>query len=173
MSGMNFIRKNLAVCGLADIGTQEIFSGYGFNAQLQCAGGFDNWLDDYVEVKLLPFDDAAPVPELTFEEAQKWLIHQWEQGKKILISCTAGESRSVSMAIGLLHAREEGAFLTISKEVCSLVQGAYPHPAVLISVAGHLNVSVEFDELKDLYSTIKIQPPFPWSDELLIRSLNR
>jgi hypothetical protein len=171
MSGINFIRKNLAVCGVSDIGAPDTLTSQGFNAQLQCAEGFDKWINDYVEVKPLPFEDAVPVPESIFEEAREWLSGQWDQGKKILISCTAGESRSVSMAIGVLHIKEKGNFLTISGEVCSLVRGAYPHPAVLGSVASHLDMTLGFDKLKALYSSIKIQPPFPWSDELLRSSL--
>jgi len=173
MSGINFIRKNLAVCGVSDIGAPDTLTSQGFNAQLQCAEGFDKWINDYVEVKPLPFEDAIPVPESIFEEAREWLSGQWDQGKKILISCTAGESRSVSMAIGLLYVKEKGNFLTFSREACSLVRGAYPHPAVLASVATHLNVGVKFDELKDLYLSIKIQPPVPWSDELLLSSLRQ
>ena len=105
---MNYIRDNLAVCGFGDIGSREQFEAHGFRVQLQCAEHFDPWLPECVEVMAAPFDDGAPIPKELFHTAQDWLAAHWDSGFKILISCAAGHSRSVTMAIALLS-RKDGA----------------------------------------------------------------
>jgi hypothetical protein len=156
---------------LADIGTPDEFLSHGFKAHLQCASGFDDWLGKYVAVKCIDFGDGAPIPFGIFREGQAWLSDHWDAGHKILISCSAGESRSVAMAIGLVLMKEQNGFSTACHEVFRKVMGAYPHPAILTSVARHCGAKPTFDELRHLYDTITMQPPFPWTDDLLVAAL--
>jgi len=122
-------------------------------------------------VKVLHFDDCAPIPREMFFEGQNWLSYHWDSGNKILISCSAGESRSVVMAIGLLYSKEGGNFVRVCHDVCSEVRGAYPHPAILASAAAHCHVILSLDEMRELYASIRSQPPFPWTERLLMDSL--
>ena len=171
MTDIHFVKENLAVCGISAIGSRQEFEKHGFQAHLQCTTGFDDWLKEHVEVKLLPFEDTFPIPKLVFVDAQNWFSGHWKKQHKILISCSAGESRSVSVAIGLLYLIERDDFLNICSEVFNKIPGAYPHPNTLISAAIHCDVAITFNELKDLYNNIRIQPPFPWTDELLKEAL--
>jgi hypothetical protein len=164
---MHYIRHNLAVCGYHHIGQREEFESHGFRAQLQCTEHYDPWLTEYLEVLLAPFDDGMPIPEALFHTAQDWLAAHWDSGCKILISCAAGQSRSVTMAIALINRKGGLNFLDAARDVISRVPGAYPHPDVLASAARFSGRPLQFAELQSLYAAIQNQPAYPWSLELL------
>jgi hypothetical protein len=164
---MHFIRNNLAVCGFLGIGDRVSFEAHGFNAQLQCAKAFDPWLPECLDVKALPFDDCAPIPEALFQEAQAWLNKHWKSNSKILISCAGGQSRSVTMAIALLSLKAGMTFLSATAEVIEKIPGAYPHPIVLFSASCLCGEPLTLTELRHVYASVKDQPPCPWSEELL------
>jgi hypothetical protein len=163
----HFVRSNLAVCGFLGIGSREEFSARGFHAQLQCAEPFDAWLPECVEVMSLPFDDAARIPEGTFRRAQDWLGAHWDLGHKILISCAGGQSRSVTMAITLLHAKGRLRFIDAIRDVMDRIPGSYPHPHVLASAARFCGEPLKLEDLQAAYAAVPVQPPYPWSVELL------
>src|SRR5436190_21553002 len=100
---MYYIRDDLAVCGFHHIGRREEFESHRFSVQLQCTGAYDPWLPECVEVLTTPFDDGMAIPRDLFKQAQDWLGAHWDSRRKILISCAAGHSRSVTMAIALLN----------------------------------------------------------------------
>lgn len=165
------IKDNLSVCGFGGTGDRQQFERHGFQAHLQCAEGFDGWLKDCLDVKFLPFDDAVPIPLECLDEAQTWLSEHWDRGHKILVSCAAGESRSVAMAACLLTLKTEADFYLACEEVLSKVPGAYPHPSILVSAAAYCGQILDFDRLKNLYLKIPAQPPFPWTDDILKEAL--
>jgi tRNA-specific 2-thiouridylase len=78
------------------IGKREEFASHGFRVQLQCTDNYDPWLGECLEVMATPFPDGLPIPEEVFHTAQDWLAKHWDSGRKILISCAAGQSRSVN-----------------------------------------------------------------------------
>ncbi len=166
------IRKNFSVCGFEGIGDRSSFERHGFAVHLQCVEGFEDWLKECVDVKCLPFDDGLPIPINTLDKAQTWLSGNWDRGHKILISCAAGESRSVTMAACLLTLKTDVGFSLACEEVFAKVLGAYPHPNILVSAACYSGVILDFDQLKEIYLKIPIQPLFPWSNDILKDSLN-
>lgn len=170
---MHYIRDNLAVCGYHHIGKREAFESHGFRVQLQCTDNYDSWLAECVEVMTAPFPDGLPIPRELFLAAQEWLAKHWDSGSKILISCAAGQSRSVTMAIALIHRKGGLNFLDAAHEVISRVPGAYPHPDVLASAAEFSGRALEFAELQSVYAAIRNQPPYPWSLELLQEAVLR
>ncbi len=169
---IHHIKENLSICGFGGIGDREHFVSHGFKAHLQCAEGFEEGLKECVDVKCLPFDDAVPIPFECLDEAQTWLAGHWERGHRILISCAAGESRSVAMAACLLALKTDAGFYGACEEVFTKVPGAYPHPNNLVSAANYCGVIFNFNQLKDLYLKIPVQPPFPWTDDTLKDVLN-
>lgn len=169
---MYHMTDNLSISGFRGIGDRQQFERHGFQAHLQCAEGFDGWLKECVDVKCLPFEDAVPIPFECLDEAQTWLSGHWDRGHKILISCAAGESRSVAMAACLLALKTDAGFYGACLEVFNKVPGAYPHPSILISAAAYCRVSLDLYQLKDLYLKIPAQPPFPWTDDILKEALN-
>jgi hypothetical protein len=164
---MHYIRDNVAVCGYHHIGRREEFESHGFRAQLQCTDNYDPWLTECLEVMSAPFDDGVPIPEALFHTAQGWLAAHWDSGRKILISCAAGRSRSVTMAIALLSRKGGLSFLEAANEVISRVPDAYPHPYVLASAAFFSGEPLQLEQLQSLYAAVRNQPAYPWSLELV------
>jgi predicted phosphodiesterase len=166
-----YIDEKLSVCGYSGISSQVEFSRHGFNAQLQCTDGFDDWLNEILDVKCLPFDDCVQIPLQILESAYEWLSDHWDKNNRILISCAAGESRSVSIAIGLFTLKT-GMTLTDACKVCfSAIPPAYPHPQPLISVARYCSCRLKLNELREIYKLILVPPPFLWSENDLIEAL--
>lgn len=164
---MYYIRDNLAVCGFHHIGQREEFESHRFNVQLQCTGAYDSWLAECVEVLTTPFDDGMAIPQDLFNQAQGWLGTHWDSGCKILISCAAGQSRSVTMAIALLNRKGGLTFLEATRDVVDRVPGAYPHPHVLASAARFSGEPLQFEELRGIYESVRSPPRYPWSLELI------
>jgi hypothetical protein len=164
---MHYIRDNLAVCGYHHIGKREEFASHGFRAQLQCTDNYDPWLTECLEVLQAPFDDGVPIPQELFHTAQDWLAGHWDSGGKILISCAAGRSRSVTMAIALLSRKGGLSFLEAANDVISRVPDAYPHPYVLASASLFLGEPLYLEQLQSIYADVPNQPAYPWSLELV------
>jgi predicted phosphodiesterase len=156
------VTDKLWVCGYSGIPSPQEFAAYGFNAHFQCTDGFDDWIADYAEIKCLPFKDCTAIPPQILSTAFSWLKSHWEKNHRILISCGAGESRSVSIAIGLLSIAEQMPFLQACRIVFQAIPKAYPHPKTLLSVANHCDASLNMDRLRDIYDSILNPPPFPW-----------
>jgi protein-tyrosine phosphatase len=135
--------------------------------QLQCTEHYDSWLPECLEVMSAPFDDGIPIPEALFHAAQGWLDAHWDSGCKILVSCAAGRSRSVTMAIALLSRKGGLSFLDAANDVISRVPDAYPHPYVLASASFFSGEPLQLEQLQSIYAAVPNQPAYPWSLELL------
>lgn len=170
---MHYVRDNVAICGFHEIGERESFRSHRFHAHLQCAAPFDPWLGEEVEVKATLFDDGAVIPPNLFREAQSWLDGHWDRGHRILVSCAAGRSRSVTMTIALLHRKTGLSFFDAAREVVAKRPEAYPHPDVLASAARYCGETLAFEQFRSLYDEARYQPPCPWPDELLHEALGR
>jgi hypothetical protein len=170
---MQYIRDNLAVCGFHGIGRREDFVLHGFRVQLQCTEPFDGWLSECVDVLATPFSDGAPIPPELFHKAQNWLALHWDSGDKILISCAAGQSRSVTMAMALLSRKAHLKFVDAAHEVVARVPTAYPHPYILASAASLCGQPFRAEELQSVYASVAAQPPYPWSPALVREAAER
>ena len=125
-----FVTENNGIDGFPD---KSAFIKFGYGAHFQCIDGFPEWIMEYAEIKKLTFDDCRPIPTPILEKAFAWLSDRWDNGDNILISCTAGESRSVAIAIGLLSLKTELDFIGSCELVFQKMPSAYPHPQVLVS----------------------------------------
>ena len=164
---MRYIRDNLAVCGFGEIGSPEDFLKHCFQAQLQCTEYAETWLSQCLEVRSAFFDDGMQIPKTLFASSREWLGRHWDVGSKILISCAAGQSRSVTMAIALLSDKGRMAFVDAAIDVIRHVPDAYPHPYVLASAAAYSDKPLHLDALQGIYESLTWRPKFPWSHELL------
>ena len=166
------VTEKLSVCGLTGIPPEKEFASHGFSAHLQCTKGFDEWLKKYAEIKSLPFKDCEIIPIQILEEALYWLGSHWDRNHRILISCAAGESRSVSIAIGLLVVKNQISFMDACKKAFSKMPFAYPHPTTLTSVAKYCGYCLDIDQLKKIYDIIPVAPPFPWTEDELSQAVS-
>jgi hypothetical protein len=164
---MHFIHENLAVCGFCSLGDRRTFAEHGFAAQLQCAEHFPPWLGECVEVMSLPFADDGAIPRDLFRKAQDWLDQHWDAGSRILVSCVAGQSRSVTMAVAMLARRSGRPFVEVAREVVAAVPSAYPHPRLLVSAARHCGQPIDLAELRTIFESVRVQHRYPWPDTLL------
>jgi hypothetical protein len=115
----------LSVCGLQSVNDPEIFMGYGFKAHLQLVEGFPEWIKEYTSVKMLCFDDCLSIQQTILDEAMSWIKPFYFEGQRILISCAAGESRSVSIAICAISLFESMEFYDACKVVFKAIPRAY------------------------------------------------
>lgn len=168
---MFHVLNNLSVCGYSGIPPIEGFTALGFKAHLQCTDGFEDLINNTVDVKCLPFEDCKPIPSPILKTAFNWLEFHWDKGHRVLISCAAGESRSVSVAIGLVTLKTELTFMDACEKVFSAIPPAYPHPKTLVSVAEYFDYTLNLDQLNKIYNTILVPPPFPWTKAELVEAL--
>lgn len=159
---MFHVTDKVSVCGFSGISDPEEFLSYGFNAHFQCVTGYDEWISDYADVKMLPFDDCVPIQTGIMDSAYSWLITHLKKNHRVLISCSAGESRSVSIAIGLLTLSAQISFIEVCRKVFSVIPNAYPHPRTLLSVASYCKRTLKMEQVIEIYEKLVNQPPFPW-----------
>ena len=88
----------------------------------------------------IPFDDGHAVPEGKFWACMRFLWEQYSQGKKVLIHCAAGMSRSVCIAAAFLYFAKIMNFEDAVNWVRERRRIAQPHRDVLISIRQILKV---------------------------------
>jgi len=71
------------------------------------------------------------------------------------------------MAIALIARKAGPSFGDAAREVIRAVPGAYPHPHILVSASAFCGPPLQLQELQGLYAAVPVQPPYPWSPELL------
>ncbi len=151
--------------------TQESFLAHGFAAQLQLATFPQDWLEDVVAVGAFPFRDGFSPPPDTVEAALTWASQRWAQGA-LLVSCAAGQSRSVSLTIGLLVRSCGLSLVDAAHEVIAGVPRARPHPLVLVGVARACGLDPELEELRAIYDALDLDShELGWPDVTLRAAL--
>lgn len=138
---MDWITEEIALAGVSD--WPESFAGAGIEAVLQIY-----WPDaeappvpDCAVVRHLPFDDGKAVPVDLLVAGIDFIREQRALGRKVLVTCGRGMSRSPTLVAAYLH--EEGsdlgdAFrLILSRRACVL-----PHPEMLRSLVEHYGLEV-------------------------------
>jgi len=89
-----------------------------------------------------------------------------------LVSCAAGQSRSVSLAIGVLIRQESSSLVDAAHEVIAGVPRARPHPLVLVGVARACDLDPELAELRAIYDALDLEThELGWPDATLRAAL--
>ncbi len=95
----------------------------------------------------LAIQDRVEIPGALIDEALDFLVHQTAHGRRTLVHCEMGISRSPALAAAYLH-RTQGLDLA---EAFSRVQvlrpNAEPHPALLASLVRHFGAQAEAIDL--------------------------
>lgn len=166
-----FVRPSLAVSGYRAVTTRAAFREHGFSAQLQLATYPQEWLSEEVEVGAFPFRDGFTPPQPTLDAALAWAAQRWPAGR-LLVSCAAGQSRSVSLAIGVLIRQESSSLVDAAHEVIASVPRARPHPLVLVGVARACGLDPELAELRAIYDALDLEThELGWPDATLRAAL--
>jgi len=79
-----------------------------------------------IAVKRVFFEDGEPIPDEVFYQTLSFVRQQRRQDRKILIACSAGVSRSPTIAIAVLHELEGYPLVDAFRTVLSRVHLAQP-----------------------------------------------
>lgn len=100
-----------------------------------------------IAVKHVYFEDGEPIPDEAFYEALSFVRRQRRRGHRILIACSAGISRSPSIAIAVLHELEGYPLVEAFRTVLKRVPIATPRPATWRSVCRFYGHHVTIDDV--------------------------
>ncbi|MBN1262434.1 MAG: dual specificity protein phosphatase family protein [Anaerolineae bacterium] len=87
-----------------------------------------------ITVKRVFFEDGEPIPDEVFYETLSFVRQQRRLGRKILIACSAGISRSPSIAVAVLHELEGYPLVEAFRAVIDTVHLAQPRAVTWNSV---------------------------------------
>jgi hypothetical protein len=79
-----------------------------------------------IAVRRVYFEDGEPISDEIFEKALSFVRQQRRKGKKILIACSAGVSRSPTIAVAVLHELEGYPLIEAFRTVLGRVHMACP-----------------------------------------------
>lgn len=85
----------------------------------------------------LPIEDGIPLSQEVLQQGIAFMRTHHEQGKKILVSCGAGISRSVTFIIAFLKETEELSLMEAYQTVLKAHPGALPHPKLWQSLCSY------------------------------------
>jgi protein-tyrosine phosphatase len=85
----------------------------------------------------LDLEDGTPVTPKIFREGTDFLLRHYQQGEKVLVSCGAGISRSVTFIIAALKETEQVTLLEAYQAVLQVHPKALPHPVLWQSLEAY------------------------------------
>jgi hypothetical protein len=109
---------------------------------------------NYPEIGTLysPIEDGVPIPPAVLEKGIGFIINQHQEGKKVLVSCGASISRSVTFIIATLKEVENIPLLDAYQAVLAMHVGALPHPALWQSLCAYYHEDVPYWRLLKKYN---------------------
>jgi protein-tyrosine phosphatase len=91
----------------------------------------------YLEV---PFPDGEPIPDKAFTACMDFLMFQYETGKKCLVHCAAGVSRSAIIVAAFMHLSDQLHLDPALDHIKRCRPIVTPHPRILTSVRKLLKI---------------------------------
>jgi protein-tyrosine phosphatase len=102
---------------------------------------------DDIFVRYVPFDDGRSIPEEALHRAVGYARRQRRVGRRLLIACSAGVSRSPAIAIAVLYEVERYPLVEAFRTVLTRVPSASPAPAVWNSLCRHYRQMVGVNDV--------------------------
>ena len=121
---MNEVLEWLYVGAVQDAEDYAALKAAGIGAVLTLAWPISH--PDDIVVKRVFFEDGELIPDEVFYQALSFVRRQRRQGRKILIACSAGVSRSPTIAIAVLHELEGYPLVEAFRTVLGRVHMAQP-----------------------------------------------
>lgn len=97
-----------------------------------------------IESLYLLVDDGVPLHSLLLESGIKWARAQKADGKRVLVACGAGISRSATFATAVLKEEEDLSLVDAFREVSLQHPYALPHPELWKSLCAYYGEDVPF-----------------------------
>ena len=128
---MNPVLDWLYVGSVKDAENYELLKQEGVQAVLSLAWPISH---PDIEVGYVPFEDGEPIPDEVFFKTLSFVRQQRRKEHDILIACSAGISRSPTIAVAVLHELEGYPLVEAFRKVIFSVHIAYPRPVTWNSV---------------------------------------
>ncbi len=138
---MHQIREWLYISSYALASNAAYMRSEGFNAMLQL---YRPITIEGVQAHYLELTDGDTIPQAQILAAIAFVQAQHAAGHKVLVTCGAGISRSVTMTIAALKAIEGGELEAIYRDVRTRHPEAMPDQAHWDSVAAYFGEDVPF-----------------------------
>ena len=122
---------------------------HNIGAMLQFAGKVNH---PEIESLYLPIEDGVPIPPEVLAKGIQFIIARHQQGKKVLVSCGAAISRSVTFIIAALKETENMPLLEAYQSILNTYVGALPHPALWQSLCAYYHEDVPYWRLLKKYN---------------------
>ena len=143
---MNRIRPWLYVGKYRDTANPALLSSFEIGAMLQLAEAVQQ---PGIHSLYINVEDGEPLGADKLKQGVEFVRAQKAAGKKVLVACGAGISRSVTYTIATLK-EEEGLSLSEAYvQILDLHPEAMPHPALWESLRVYYGESVTYDEMWD------------------------
>jgi protein-tyrosine phosphatase len=109
----------------------------------------------------MPIIDGLPIPSQQLRQGAAFIHQQVEAGRRVLVHCQAGVSRSVTMMLAYLIEYRGWLLPDAYRQVLIRRAVARPHPALVISLIDCYNLpyareaAAEFDFLQEILLPIR------------------
>ena len=129
---MNDVLDWLYVGSVEDAENYDALKAAGIGAVLTLAWPITHPHD--IAVKRVYFEDGETIPDAVFYETLSFVRQQRRLGRKILIACSAGVSRSPTIAIAVLHELAGYSLVGAFRRVLGRVHIAQPRAVTWMSL---------------------------------------
>jgi protein-tyrosine phosphatase len=141
------ITDNLYIGRYRDTVNQTLLQAHSIDAMLQLAERVEQ---PGIEVLYLDVEDGEPLPAEKLRQGVSFARDQLAFGRRVLIACGAGISRSVTFAIAVLHEEEGISLLDAYHDIHSSHPDALPHYELWYSLCEYYDENVPFERLWDV-----------------------
>lgn len=136
---MNQIRSWLYIGKYRETKDFELLSECGIEAMLLLAELVEH---PGINSTYLPVEDGVPIPEELLQQGVQFVLAEKQKGRRVLVACGAGISRSAAFATAVLKEIEPLSLLEAFLAVKAVHPIAMPHPAVWKSLCDHYGESI-------------------------------
>lgn len=95
----------------------------------------------------LPVEDGVPLPEPMLKKGIDFIKNQKDKGRKVMVSCGAGISRSTTFAIAALKEIEQLNLSDSYREIKLHHPETMPHPALWKSLCEYFNEEISYSKM--------------------------
>ena len=128
---MHHIQPWLYIGKVRETSDRSIMYGYQIGAILQLAYPAQH---PGIESLFIDVDDGIPLPAASLQQGMSFARVQKAAGKKLVIGCGAGVSRSVTFTMALLHEEEGIGLMEAYEQIVAVHPDAMPHYELIKSL---------------------------------------
>lgn len=131
---MHTIRPWLYIAAVRETSNRTTMYSYDIGAILQLVSPAHY---PGIESLYIPVEDGVPFPFEKLRAAVTFSREQKAAGRKLVIACGAGVSRSVTVAMAVLHEEENISLLEAYEQIIAIHPNAMPHLELLRSLGDY------------------------------------